>query len=180
MFAIFGKKKVKEDVVANIFVNTILNTIDNGFNDIVDIINDAPEFIKSPAITQENDDAFVLIVIAANLNYIPQHLKEYQDDRMIQLIITKFSNAFDVEESRLKEVITNYQTYLSKVNHPSKNTLYAMSKAVFGKYQLNQFQDEYFKNMNSPNPMFLKRLDEVMENFLWNWDTYTQKNQLTN
>ena len=39
MFKIFGKKKIKEDVVANIFVNSILNTIDNGFPEIVGIIN---------------------------------------------------------------------------------------------------------------------------------------------
>jgi hypothetical protein len=175
MFAIFGKKKVKENVVANIFVNTILNTIDSGFIDVVGVINDAPEFTTSPNLTINNDDAFVLIILAANLNYIPANLKNQQDERLKQLIITKFSNAFGVEEEQLKEVIGNYQCYLAKVNHPSKNTRYAMSKAIFGKYHLNQFQDEYFQNMNSPNPMFLKRLDEVLESFLWNWDTYTDK-----
>ena len=41
MFKIFGKKKIKEDVVANIFVNSILNTIDQGFSEIAGIINDA-------------------------------------------------------------------------------------------------------------------------------------------
>lgn len=178
MFAIFGKKKVKENVVANIFVNTILNTIDNGFIDIVGVINDAPEFTTPPNIAIDNDDAFVLIILAANLNNIPSNLKDNQDERLRQLIITKFSNAFGVEEEQLKVAIDNYQIYLNKVNHPSKNNRYAMSKAIFGKYQLNQFQDEYFRNMSSPNPMFLKRLDEVLENFLWNWDTYTDKFQI--
>ena len=178
MFAIFGKKKVKENVVANIFTNTILDTIDNGFRDVVDIINDAPEFTKSPSIAKENDNAFVLIILAANINYIPSYLKDNQEEHLTQLIISKFSHAFGVEEDRLKEVIKTHQNYLARVNLPSKNTRYAMSKAIFGKYQLNQFQDEYFKNMNSPNPVFLKRLDEVMENFLWNWEAYTQKNQI--
>jgi len=178
MFAIFGKKKVKEDVVANIFVNTILNTVDNGFNDVVGVINDAPEFVTPPNLSLNNDDAFVLIIIAANLKLIPTTLKENQDDRLKQLIITKFSNAFGVEQDQLLEAINNYQAYLAKVNLPSKNTRYAMSKAIFGKYNLNQFQDEYFRNMKSPNPMFLKRLDEITENFLWNWDAYTNKFQI--
>ncbi|NBN99415.1 MAG: hypothetical protein EBV19_09305, partial [Flavobacteriia bacterium] len=58
---------------------------------------------------------------------------------------------------------------------PSKTTLYAMSKAVFHKYELNQFQDDYFKRMNAPNPVFLKRLDDLLNNFLWNWETFFKK-----
>ena len=178
MFAIFGKKKIKENVVANIFVNTILNTIDNGFGEVVGVINDASEFTSTPNIHINDDNAFALIIIAANLNFIPNNLKENQNERLTQLILTKFSSAFGVEQADLQKAIKNYQTYLSKVNLPSKNTKYAMSKAIFGKYELNQFQDEYFRNMKSPNPMFLKRLDEVLENFLWNWNAYTNKYQI--
>ncbi|MCO6500200.1 MAG: hypothetical protein J5I47_07480 [Vicingus serpentipes] len=178
MFTLFGKKKIQEDIVANIFVNTILNTVDNGFADVVGVINDAPEFIKSPRVSSADDDQFILIVFAANLLYLPTHLKNYQDERMTQLVISKLANAFNADEERLAKALKDYQCYLKKVNLPSKNTKYAMSKAIFGKYQLNQYQDEYFKNMNSPNPMFLKRLDEVMENFLWNWEAFLQKNQI--
>ena len=178
MFKIFGKKKIKEDVVANIFVNSILDTIDNGFPEIVGIINDAPEFITSPNITKSNNDYFSLIVFAANLSYIPDHLNNSRDDRVINLIFNKLSKVFDVDQEKLESVIKNYQCYLSKVNHPSKNMLYAMSKGIFGKYQLNDFQDEYFRNMNSPNPMFLKRLDEAMDNFVWNWDSFNKKYQI--
>ena len=179
MFKIFGKKKVKEDVVANIFVNSILDTIDNGFPEIVGIINDAPEFIVSPNINLENDDCFTLIVFAANLSYIPQYLNDSKDDRITNLIYHKLSNVFDCDQEKLESVIKDYQCYLNKVNHPSKNMLYAMSKGIFGKYELNDFQDEYFKNMKSPNPMFLKRLDEAMDNFVWNWDAFKQKYQIS-
>ena len=179
MFKIFGKKRIKEDVVANIFVNSILDTIDNGFPEIVGIINDAPEFIASPNLTVENDDYFTLIVFAANLSYIPEHLHDSKDDRITNLVISKLCNVFDVDQERLESVIKDYQCYLSKVNHPSKNMLYAMSKGIFGKYELNDYQDEYFKNMKSPNPMFLKRLDEAMDNFVWNWDTFKQKYQIS-
>ncbi len=179
MFKIFGKKKIKEDVVANIFVNSILETIDNGFPEIVGIINDAPEFITSPDLNETDADYFTLIVFAANLSYIPDFLHDSKDDRVINLIFSKLSRVFDVDQERLESVIKDYQCYLRKVNHPSKNMLYAMSKGIFGKYELNDYQDEYFKNMNSPNPMFLKRLDEAMDNFVWNWDSFKQQYQIS-
>ncbi len=179
MFAIFGKKKIKEDVVANIFVNSILETIDNGFPEIVGILNDAAEFTTSPNLSEKDNDRFTLIVIAGNLAYIPMYLSHSKDERIIRLIFSKLSKVFDVDQERLESVIKEYQTYLSKINHPSKNTLYAMSKAIFGKYELYDYQDEYFKNMKSPNPMLLKRLDEAMENFLWNWETFNQKHYIS-
>ena len=178
MFAIFGKKKIKEDVVANIFVNSILDTIDEGFPEVVGIINDSPEFITSPNVSADDIDGFTFIVIAANLSFVCSNLSHSINDRMTNLILSKFSQAFGVDEEQFEKAIKNYQNYLNKVNHPSKNMLYAMSKGIFGKYKLNQFQDEYFKNMRSPNPMFLKRLDEAMENFVWNWEAFTQKHQI--
>jgi len=178
MFKIFGKKKIKENVVANIFVNSILNTVDQGFAEIAGIINDAPEFVVSPNISTADDNAFTLIVIAANLHYIPEHLNDSKEERIINLIFSKLSNVFDCDQEKLEAVIKEYQCYLMKKNHPSKNMRYAISKGIFGKYKLNDYQDEYFKNMRSPNPMFLKRLDEAMDNFIWNWDTFKQKHQI--
>jgi len=43
---------------------------------------------------------------------------------------------------------------------------------------LNEFQDEYFKRMQAPNPLFLKRMDEIMVNFIWNWDAFSKKFKL--
>jgi len=178
MFKIFGKKKIKEDIVANVFINSILNTIDKGFPEIVGIINDAPEFTTSPNIHVNDDDQFALIVFAANISYISGHLHDSTDDRITKLIFSKLSNVFGCDQDQLEKTIKEYQCYLMKVNHPSKNMHYAMSKGIFGKYQLNNFQDDYFKNMKSPNPMFLKRLDEAMDNFIWNWDAFNQKHQI--
>jgi len=178
MFKIFGKKKIKEDVVANIFVNSILNTIDKGFPEIVGIINDAPEFVISPELHVNDDDHFALIIFAANMTYITDHLHNFKDDRITNLILAKLSNVFACDKDRLTQVIKDYQCYLAKVNHPSKNMRYAISKAICGKYQLNDFQDEYFKNMKSPNPMLLKTLDEAMDSFIWNWDSFKQKYQI--
>ncbi len=179
MFTIFGKKKLKEDVVVNIFINNLLDTVENGFPEVVGIINDSPEFITSPKVAENNNEKFLLIIIAANLKYIPVHFNGNQDERLLDLIFDQLSQVFDVEKDTLKMVINEYQNYIDKVNQPSKNTLYGISKAVFGKYNLNEYQDEYFKAMKSPNPMFLKRMDEVMDSFIWNWESFKEKYQIT-
>jgi hypothetical protein len=158
----------------------VLKTVDEGFPLIAGIINEAPEFVTSPNINPEKSDKFLLIVIATNLQLIPEYFNNYQDNRLIDLIIEKFSKVFEVEIPELKKVIKEYQGYLSRVNLPSKNPKYAMSKGIFYKYELNEFQEEYFKNMKSPNPMFLKRLDEAMDIFIWDWESFKDKYQVVN
>jgi hypothetical protein len=50
-----------------------------------------------------------------------------------------------------------------------------MSKAVFYKYDLAKYQKEYFKNLSSPDPIFLKHLDEIIDQFIIRWDHFTEK-----
>ncbi|MAC94087.1 MAG: hypothetical protein CMC96_01165 [Flavobacteriales bacterium] len=176
---IFGKKKLKEDTLANIFVNSTLKTVDEGFADIVGLIEDSPEFVTKPKLDVKSDSKFLLIVLAANLKEIPKHLPAHQDNRLINHIITKLTEVFNVEFNQLESVLRDYQSYLGRVNHPSQNNLYAMSKALFFKYELGQYQEEYFEKMNSPNPMFLKRMDEAMKLFLFNWEKMVDDYQIT-
>ncbi len=175
---IFGKKKLKEDKLANIFVNATLDAVEKGFHDIIGLVKDSPEFISEPKIDENEDSKFMLIVLAANLKEIPKHLPAHQDNRMINLIITKLSGVFDVDFDKLEGILRDYQSYLGRVNHPSNNNLYAMSKALFFKYDLGQYQEEYFRNMNAPNPLLLKRLDEAMSLFLFNWGDTKEEFQI--
>lgn len=175
---ILGRKKLKEDALANIFVNSVLKTVDKGFVDVIGLIEDSPEFVDKPQLDVVSDSKFLLIVLAANLKEIPQHFPAHQDNRLINHIITKLSEVFGVDFDQLESVLRDYQSYLSRVNHPSQNNLYAMSKALFFKYNLGQYQEDYFKNVNAPNPMFLKRMDEAMKLFLYNWEQVTKNYQL--
>jgi len=175
---IFGKKRLKEEKLANIFTNTILKAVDDGFPDIVGLVKESPEFVDSPELEASDDSKFMLIVLAANLKEIPKHLAAHQDNRLINHVITKLAAVFDVEFSKLEGILRDYQSYLSRVNHPSNNNLYAMSKAFFFKYELGKYQEEYFRNMNAPNPLFLKRLDEAMNVFLFNWKEASNQYQL--
>jgi len=170
MFTIFKKKKLTEDQLANFFVNSILNLVEEGFQDVVEIINNDPEFAKTPNISKEDYDKFLLVVIAGNIKLMSDHFDSVKDVRITEKIYRKLGAALSVEPLTLKENIAKYQSWMSRINHPSKNTRYAMSKGVFFKYELNQFQSDYFRNMNTPNPIFLKRLDEVINQFLFNWN----------
>ena len=155
MFKSLLKKKISEEKLANVFVNGIIDLVDNAFPEVAALINEDPEFAVSPKIQETDSDKFLLVVIAGNLQYIPNHFTAYQDMRMIDQIYRKLAVALGLDIESVKKVIGQYQNFCSRMNHPSKNTLYAMSKGVFYKYKLTQYQDEYFRGMNCPNPVFL-------------------------
>ena len=111
MFTLFKKKKVKEDVAANIFINSIFNTIDSGFPEIVGILNDAPEFVSSPQLSVANDDHFVLLVFATNLDIIENNFESYEADNLKIAIIEKLSEIFDTSSDDLTKVILSYQNF---------------------------------------------------------------------
>ncbi|MGD1846714.1 MAG: hypothetical protein ACFB10_15100 [Salibacteraceae bacterium] len=175
MLTLFRKKKLAEEKVANVFVNTLLDLVDEGFPEVAALINEDPEFSISPNINAEDSDRFLLIMLAGNMKYIPDYFTNYQDFRLMDLINRKMALALGVEADALKQTISNYQSFFTRINHPSKNTHYAMSKAVFYKYELNDFQSEYFRNMKTPNPIFLKRLDDIVAHFIWDWESFQNK-----
>jgi|TARA_B110000483_G_scaffold221352_1_gene277240 hypothetical protein len=175
MLSFLTKKKVQEKKLAEIFVNSTLKTIDEGFPEVVSLIQEDPEFKTPPTVDLSNSDDFLFIILAGNLEFIPNYFTDYQDFRLINQIMAKLSDILAIEVVELQKLISSYQQYLHKVNHPSKNTHYAMSKAIFYKYELNNFQQEYFMKMKTPNPIFLKRLDEIVSLFIWDWDSIKAK-----
>ncbi|MBD79658.1 MAG: hypothetical protein CL840_12130 [Crocinitomicaceae bacterium] len=175
MFTFLTKKKITEKKLANLFVSGILHLVDQGFPDVAGMINEDPEFEKRPNISNSSADRFLMIVIAGNLQYIPKYFNDYQDVRLIDAITSDLASALNLDYQQLKAHISKYQSKMNRLNMPSKNIHYGMSKAVFHKYNLNDYQEQYFRNMNSPNPIFLKRLDDIMENFIWDWQEIQQK-----
>jgi hypothetical protein len=175
MLTIFGKKKLTENAVANIFVNALTDLIEKGFEEIASLINEDQGFSNSPQINADDFDQFMFIVVAGNLCYIPEYFQSGQDNRIVELSLDKLSTVYGMEKMAFVQEVNEYKKLMLRVNHPSKNTLYGMSKAVFYKYNLNQFQDNYFKTLNTPNPIFLKRLNELMSYFLWNWEAFFER-----
>ncbi len=174
---LFGKKKLTEDTMANIFVNTILDSVESTFADIATNIAVDPEFVTQPQIDPTDSDKFLMIVVAGNFNYFSRYFSTLEENALKSRIVQKFGTVFGLSFDDMKNIISDYQDLIYRVNHPSKNTLYGMSKAVFFKYKLGQYQDDYFAQLNAPNPLFLKRMDGIMENYIWNWNTFLEKNK---
>jgi len=172
MFDIFFKKKITEEKLVDYFVFSTVKMVDEAFNDVAELIIRDPEFKTTPQIDDTNVDPFLWVVITGNLSLIPRHFNDYQDIRLMEDANRKFSRLLDIPVDVFKMEIKKNSQLFSRLNHPSKNTVYAMSKAVFHKYHLGQYQDEFFKNKDLPNPLFLKRLNEIMEQFLFNWEQF--------
>ena len=172
------KKKLTEDKIASVFAKSMLDVIDKGFEDVVGLVNDDPVFVKSPQLSSDNIKDFMLIVVTANMSMMDDYFLPEQSSRVESEIYTALADELGCEELTLKKVVSSFDQEMMRVNHPSKNMLYAMSKAFFSKYELNQYQDQYFKRMQSPNPLFLKRMDEIMMNFVWDWEAFFKKFKL--
>jgi hypothetical protein len=177
---LFGKKKMTEDKLANIFVNAVLELTDNGFPSIVAELQDSPEFERQPEFGPGDDELFAQIVLAGNLMEAQKALPAGTDRRVFSLSISKFANAMGLQASDLETDVIAMQHYMERINHPSKNTVYAMGKAVFHKYDLFRSQDAYFREIKQPNPIVLKRLNVLMECFLWNWKQVTDEFRISN
>lgn len=176
---LFGKKKLTEDKTANIFVNTIISVVDNTFEEVRDSIIHDPVFENPPLIEKDDSDKFMMIVLTANLKILSKYFSASEEMLIKGKIVEKFSRVYGLEFKQMKKIIGNYSDFCSRVNHPSKNTIYGMSKAVFFKYSLGKFQDDYFAQLNAPNPIFLKRMDTIMENYLWDWNNFFNKYKIS-
>ena len=175
MLSAILKKKLSDNQVANVFINSIFDSVDNGFLEVAQLINEDVAFMKSPDIGEKNNGEFGLIVIVGNLSFLESTFDADQAGRVEKIVFEKLAKMYDMSEVDFSKLIREYQSFISRVNHPSKNMVYGMSKAVFHKYNLNEVQDEYFRRMQAPNPLFLKRMDEIMINFIWNWDAFFKK-----
>lgn len=178
MFSTILRKKVSDDKLANVFINGIFTTADKGFPVVAEFINDDQSFVNSPNIGAKDNYEFALIVIVGNLAFLENAFDPEQADRVEALVYEKLAKVYEMSVQDFKHLIKDYRTLISRLNHPSKNMIYGMSKAIFDKYKLYNFQDEYFKRMQSPNPLFLKRLDEIVENFIWDWDAFFKRYKL--
>ncbi|MEN9399131.1 MAG: hypothetical protein RL632_232 [Bacteroidota bacterium] len=173
------KRRLSDNQVANVFINAIFDSVDNGFKEVASLINEDAVFMKSPEISNTESGEFGMIVIVGNLSFLESTFEAEQAGRVEKLIFEKLARIYDMSDVDFEKLVRDYQSFITRVNHPSKNMIYGMSKAMFHKYGLNEYQDEYFKRMQAPNPLFLKRLDEVMANFIWDWDVFFKKYKLS-
>lgn len=169
------KKRISEDKLANTLVNSLVEAMDKGFGDIAELINNDTDFVINPNIQKEDYDKFLFILFVGNLDIMSKSIDQEDAESIEGKLIAKFSQVFGMEEETILRYVKEYSDYMGRINYPSKNIMSAMSKSVFYKYNLSQFQEDYFKDMNTPKPMFLKRLNDILENFIWDWDYFQDK-----
>ena len=175
---LFRKKKYTEDTLANVFVNNLITSVDASFEDVADLLKSDPEFETKPNFSSTDSDRFLMVVIVGNLNFLSRYFSTAEEQLLRKCIVRKLAKVFGTTYDEFKGHIENYEDFMWRINHPSNNVLYGMSKTVFYKYNLAQFQDEYFREMKAPNPILLKRLDDIMRNYVWDWDAYLAKIKL--
>ncbi len=173
------KKKVAEEKVAELFVNIAFNAVDTSFSEVAEILNNDVNLIRTGEVDPNNQDDFLLIVLAGNYKLLDDYFFEGQEDRIRELTIEKLAAIYGIDTVSMRTIIENKISWFKKINYPSKNTHYAMSRAVFLKYDLNDYQKDYFRKLKAPDPILLKNIDEIMEQFIIKWDTFTEKYRIT-
>lgn len=169
------KRRLSNNQVANVFVNALFEVVEKGFREVAQLINEDSAFVKSPNIPDTQNGEFALVVIVGNLSFLESTFEPEQAHEVEKLIFAKLAKIYEMPVEEFTSLIREYQSFMARKNHPSKNMIYAMSKAIYHKYDLNDFQDEYFRRMQAPNPLFLKRMDEVVQNFIWDWDAFFKR-----
>ena len=175
MFGSILRKKVSSNKLANVFINGLFDATEHGFPIVAEFINEDSSFSASPNVDPNDHHEFSLIVLIGNMNLLESTFDGQQADEVERLIYDKLAKAYGTSVFEFKALVKDYRQLMSRLNHPSKNVIYSMSKTIFDKYTLYNFQDEYFRRMQVPNPLFLKRMDEMMENFIWDWDAFFKK-----
>ncbi len=166
---LFGKKKITEDKLSNVFVNAVLEFTEKGFPAMAAELNESPEFVVSPNLKESDNADFALILFVGNLMEMERVLGPGLDRRIHALSVSKFAQAVGRTGTDLEEEMRALRSKMERLNFPSKNVVYAMGKILFHRYDLYCFQDVYFREQRSPNPIILKRINGLMSYFMWNW-----------
>lgn len=172
LFSWLAKRKLSEEQVANVFVETTFETVENGWPEVAAFLNEAKGFTRSPQLDPEDYGRFLMIIVAGNLQLIPKHFDAGVDRLIIQRICSKFARQLDLSPETFTHKVKQYRSFMKQINHPSKNIVLAMTRAVFYKYHLNQYQAPYFRDMNTPEPNIQRELQKLMSHFLWDWEAF--------
>jgi len=179
LFSWMTKQKLTEEQVASLFVSTTFESVEHGWPEVASFLNEHPLFIQCPGLDTEDYGRFLMIVVSANLQMIPKHFDSGTDRQIIQHICSKFAKSLHITPEVFTRKVKTYRSFMKQINQPSKNVVLAMTRAIFYKYRLNEFQEEYFSNMNTPEPNIQRDLKVLMSNFLWDWEAFNESYRVT-
>tara|TARA_B110000977_G_scaffold46043_2_gene62565 strand:+ start:169 stop:714 length:546 start_codon:yes stop_codon:yes gene_type:complete len=176
--ALFVKKRITHKLLAKQFVHKTLRAVDETFEDFLDAIYNDTELEAYPKLNYKDPSVLMHIIVAGNMKFFERILSSHEENAICNSIIKEMSVIFEMDFNEMQEKLESYSSFISRVNHPSKNILYGMSKSVFFKFKLGKYQDDYFAQLNTPNPIFLKKIDLLIENYVWDWKTVFEKSKI--
>ena len=176
----FGKKRLSEEYVSKVFVSTINGLAEDSFPILRDYLLEVPELECPPKIGENQMEWFLYIVFSANLYNLKEHFNGDQHDRMRILVIDEFiSSLVGKSHDLVLDQINSYEDYLAALDRKENDGLAKIiALAIFEKYGLNNCQIEHFQKMNMPNPIIIKSMTEITENFIWNWNDILENYKL--
>ncbi len=175
-FSLFGKKRLREQHVANVLVGTINELAEETFPTLADFLNEVPELKESPKIKPNQIEWFLYIVFSANLYNLKFHFESNQLNRMRILIIDEFIESLENREHDLTlEHINNYEEYIAGIDRNTGDLPKAVATAIFNKFGINNCQVDHFQKMNTPNPIIIKSIEDATKNYIWNWSDLLEK-----
>ncbi len=175
-FSLFGKKRLKEQHVAKVFVGTINELAEETFPTLSEFLNEVPELMQSPKIKPNQIEWFLYIVFSANLYNLKFHFESNQLNRMRILVIDEFIESLSGRDHDLTlEQINNYEDYISGLDRRLDDLPKAIATAIFNKYGMNDCQVDHFQKMNTPNPIIIKSIEDATKNYIWNWSDLLEK-----
>ena len=108
-----SKKKLTDEQVANIFVNTSFETVESGWPQVAEFLNTSPEFETPPQLSEEDYGKFLMIVVAANLSLIPKHFDNGIDRAIIQRCCAKFGFALGLPPDSFSRKIKEFRSFMT-------------------------------------------------------------------
>ena len=174
----WGKKRMKCDEAARLFVHATLDSVEDTWPDVAGLIRESTHFERAPEIEEGDAAPFLLVVLAGNLEFIPMFFEGGSDQRLIEAILAELSKEVGLPGDQLASRINKVRDEMVRFNRPSKKTLSAMARGVYLAYGLNAYQEEYFRSLNVPNPRFLMQMEELLQNFIWDWTSFQEHYKL--
>lgn len=179
MLTLFAKKKITDTQLAQAFVRRFLDAVDEAWPEIAEFINESPEFVQRPNIDPTYAGPFAMIILTGNLNNLQAAMTPARGNLIRGHILEMLADTFGMEYQPFCKRAHEFRAALARVNHPSKNTISAMSKSLFWRYNLNEYQRDDYREVGLPNPQFIQRLDEIMQHFLWDWEEILKNYKVT-
>ena len=118
---LFVKKKVSQNQLAYNFVHHTLNCIDITYNDFLDALYNDTELESYPELDYNNPSELIFIIIAGNIKYFERILSAHEEKIVCNSIVQEMANIFEMEFHEMEENLDKYGSFISRVNHPSKN-----------------------------------------------------------